>query len=111
MAKVTKRQIIENTRNKVANQYKRRIENLENEVKYQKQYNRSLIDKFSKDVQEAEALKQKIAEQQEWIDRLLEYMDMSPRERDVYIALARADKESKERMKDLLDVYGSIFHF
>lgn len=105
-----KKQIVENTRNKVANHYKRTIERLEEVISIKNRRVKATEARCRKLDQENEDLKQQIVEQQDWIDRLLEYMDMSPRERDVHIALARDDKKRKERKNDMFDILSDLLN-
>lgn len=110
MAKQTKRQIVENTRNKVAKQYKREVRLLKEENAVLRRYVHNVEKEHNATNIMCKQLSEQVESQHDWIERLLEYMDMSPRERDVHIALARVDKEHKERMNDMMDCYTHLFH-
>lgn len=110
MAKQTKRQIVENTRKKVASQYNRQVRLLKDENEHLRKYIHTLEKELNTSLRLTNQLDEQVESQHDWIERLLEYMDMSPRERDVHIALARADKEHKERMNDMMACYTHLFH-
>lgn len=109
MAKQTKRQIVENTRNKVAKRYNKEISALKEELAILRRYVHNVEKERNATNIMCKQLSEQVESQHDWIERLLEYMDMSPRERDVHIALARADRESKRRLNDMLDTYSYLF--
>lgn len=110
MAKQTKRQIVENTRNKVARHYNKEISELKEELAILRRYVHNVEKERNATNIMCKQLSEQVESQHDWIERLLEYMDMSPRERDVHIALARADKENQRRLNDMMDCYTHLFH-
>jgi len=114
--KETRQQIIENTRRKIARQYSEQIKSL-------KEKN----DSFWKDIleyhkkigelqNENSRLEQKIQEQQEWIDRLIQFVNLPPDQRERELALFRQKQANEEAYKRLFDsplfkMYEKYLHF
>lgn len=55
---------------------------------------------------ENEALKDKVAQYEDWINRLQEFMDMEPEAREKAIQKFKTEKAVTEQMHDILDFYG-----
>ena len=53
-----------------------------------------------------EALKDKVAQYEDWITRLQEFMDMEPKAREEAIQNFKTEKAVTEQMHDILDFYG-----
>lgn len=94
--KETRQQIIENTRKKVASKYAEQVRNLKaSNHKYWLEIceQRRKISTLEHDKSE---LEMKIKEQEDWIKRLIAFVNMPPDERERELAVARQQQANAE---------------
>lgn len=109
MAKETRRQIIEQTRNEVARQYNNKIADLEERLKRANECSYQFMKAYGDEQRRADELQEKVNQYEDWIRRLQEYMDMEPDARDK----AFRQMEANDKLNNLLDGFGmylSIFN-
>lgn len=112
MTKPNRKQIEANLRNKIANQYRERIEQLKEEksaleIKYNKLWRESCEIECERD-----ELKDKVAQYEDWNRRLQEFMDMSDEDRAAYIETLKRTKELNDAIKRFGfygDLLGKLF--
>lgn len=113
MAKETRKQIVEQTRNEVARHYKAEVARLEERLnKYVEAYAEEarVRQRYQNKVEE---LQEKVNQYEDWIERLQSFMDMEPDAREKAFTEMKLEKENAEQMKHLLGFYGkylSIFN-
>lgn len=110
MAKETRKQIVEQTRNEVARQYNKKISDLEerldryvsahgNEARLRQTYQNKM-----------EELQEKVNQYEDWIRRLQEYMDMPEDVREKALEQERAKFAVNSKLDSMLGVYSKIFN-
>lgn len=111
MAKETRKQIIEQTRNEVAKKYKDEIKNMQERIN-------KLADMFNNEQKlrlsfqnKVESLEDKVRQYEDWIERLQSFMDMPEDEREKEFATMKLKRETAEKMKYLTDFYTRYLHF
>lgn len=96
MAKETRQQIIENTRKKIAGQYAEQVRKLKAEKhKYWQDYLEAQKE-ISRLKHEKSELEMKVKEQEDWIERLITFVNMPPDEREREIATMRQQQANAE---------------
>ena len=109
MSKQTKRQIIEQIRNKIVHTYASRIEELENRIKELSKNSFDLLIENRKLKNENEQYKEKIAQYEDWIYRLQEFMDMPNELRNEKFNEYISKKNSDEALNNLIRKFGHYF--
>lgn len=109
MSKQTKRQIIEQTRNKIAHIYASRIEELENRIKELSNKKFYLCIENEKLKQENEQYKEKIAQYEDWVYRLQEFMDMPDDLRNEKFNEYISKKNADGALNNLIRNFGPYF--
>ena len=99
MAKLNRKQIEANLRNKLALQYKEKIDYLKAEKSsLEKSYN-EMWNRARKAEVECDKLKDKVAQYEDWNRRLQEFMDMSDEDRIAYVETLKKTKELDDAIK------------
>lgn len=96
MAKETRQQIIENTRKKVAGQYAEQVRNLKARLKARDEdywLSRREVQELRHEKSE---LEMKVKEQEDWIERLVAFVNMPPDERERELATMRQQQDNAE---------------
>lgn len=110
--KQNKKQIEANLRNKLAAQYKEKIEQLKNEkAVLEKRFN-EMWERARKAEIERDELKDKVAQCEDWNRRLLEFMDMSEEDRTAYIENLKKTDELNDTISHLgfyAKILGNLF--
>lgn len=109
--KETRKEIVEQTRNAVARQYKAQIEELHNRIKRICEERRVESEKYNKLYAENEELKNKVAEYEDWNNRLLEFMDMPEEKRKEAYLTYKANLEVNEKLQSTLNYFSKFFLF
>lgn len=109
MEKQTKRQIRENIRNKVAKQFGERIKNLNATIKRKDEEIQELYDLYHKAATELSELKAKLDMQEEWIERMQDFCNMSEEDRKEFIEQQRAKYRLDKNMATIIDMYNHVF--
>lgn len=94
--KETRQQIIENTRKKIAGQYAEQVRELKARIKNLSEENYNLRIEKNKEKREKEDLILKIQEQQDWIERLQDFVNMPPDQRERELAVFRQKQANAE---------------
>lgn len=107
MPKLNKKQIEASLRNKLASQYKEKTEQLKAEkatleIKYNKLWRESCEIKRERD-----ELKEKLAQYEDWNNRLQEFMDLSEEDRLAYVENLKKSKELNDAI-NRFGFYGSM---
>lgn len=107
MSKLNKKQIEASLRNKLASQYKEKTEQLKAEktaleIKYNKLWRESCEFKRERD-----ELKEKVAQYEDWNNRLQEFMGMSDEDRKAYVENLKKTKELNDAI-NRFGFYGSM---
>ena len=113
MKKLTNAQIREQVRKDLTKSFEKKYEiemkSLEN---FKQLYHKTLEEKakiahdYSEVITKYEELKDKVAQYEDWIARLQEFMDMEPDAREEAIQKFKTEKAVTEQMHDILDFYG-----
>lgn len=103
MSKVNIKAIREEERKKIIKQYSERISNLEDALHKEQRLRIDALNAKTRLLEENDDLKEKVRSYEEWIERLHEYVNMGPEERDVAIAQLREERKNKELFSRLLD--------
>jgi predicted nuclease with TOPRIM domain len=107
MSKLNKKQIEANLRNKLAAQYKEKTEQLKNEkAVLEKRYN-EMWERARKAEIERDELKEKVAQYEDWNNRLQEFMGMSDEDRKAYVENLKKTKELNDAI-NRFGFYGSM---
>lgn len=109
MAKETRKQIVEQTRNEVAKQYKAKIANLEERLKRANDCSYQFMKAYGEEQRRADELQEKVNQYEDWIRRLQEFMDMEPDAREKAFAEMKAKRELNETMNGLMGMYSKFF--
>ena len=109
MSKQTKRQIVEQTRNKIAHTYTSRIEELENRIKELSKNSLDLIIENRKLKNENEQYKEKIDQYEDWVYRLQEFMDMPNELRNEKFNEFISKNNTDEAINNLIRKFGTYF--
>lgn len=109
MAKKTRRQIVEQTRNEVAKQYKRKIVDLEERLKRANDGQWQFMRAYGEERQRADELQEKVNQYEDWIRRLQEFMDMPEDAREQAYATMQSNKKLAESMSHIMGIYERIF--
>lgn len=113
MKKLTNAQIREQVRKDLTKSFQKKYENeLKSLEEFKRLYHKTLDEK--KDLakknfelnNENGALKDKVAQYEDWITRLQEFMDMEPDAREEAIQNFKTEKAVTAQMHDILDFYG-----
>lgn len=111
MAKETRRQIIEQTRNEVARQYKARITELEERLKRANDCSYQFMKAYGEEQRRADELQEKVNQYEDWIRRLQEFMDMEPDAREKAFTEMKINREINEKLNGFMGIYSGIFNF
>ena len=109
MSKQTKRQIVEQTRNKIAHTYTSRIEELENRIKELSKKKFDLYTENEKLKQENEQHKEKIAQYEDWVYRLQEFIDIPKELRNEKFNEYISKKNVDGDLNNLIRKFGPYF--
>lgn len=110
MAKESRRQIVEQTRNEVARQYKTKVLDLEERNKRTYELYSEANKKRLELQRENEELKEKVSQYEDWIDRLQSYMDMPADEREKALANEHTKYETNQKLSAMIGTYSRIFN-
>ena len=113
MKKITNAQIREQVRKNLTKSFQKKYETeLKSLEEFKRLYHKTLNEKedLAKRCFELSgengALKDKVAQYEDWITRLQEFMDMEPEAREEAIQKFKTEKAVTEQMHDILDFYG-----
>lgn len=109
MAKVTPSQIRERTRNEVAMQFHEKIKNLKALVKSKDEQIAELQDLYHKAATELSELKAKNNMQEEWIERMQDFCNMTEEDRKEFIEQQRTKHRLDRDMECVMDLYSRVF--
>lgn len=109
MAKETRKQIIEQTRNEVARQYKQKIADLEERVTRANNEMFSYMKEFGEQQIKINELQEKVNQYEDWIRRLQEFMDMEPDAREKAFTEMKVKRELNEKLNGLIGLYDTLF--
>ena len=99
--KQSKKQIEANLRNKMATQYKTKTENLEKRIEQLVDENHELMMRAHKAEQEKMEMQDRLQQLEDWNARLQEFMDMSEKDRKLYVENLRAKTELNDTLNNL----------
>lgn len=111
MAKETRKQIVEQTRNEVARQYKARITELEERLKRANDGQWQFMRAYNEERQRADELQEKVNQYEDWIRRLQEFMDMPEDARKKAYKEWETNAKLNEMLTGFLGTYGTFFNF
>lgn len=106
--KPNKKQIEANLRNKLASQYKQKINLLNERVSSLTSINLVYQNKIQTLKRENFELKDKIQQYEDWIERLHEFMSMNESDRQAYIDNLHKQKQLNQAL-DKINLYTSLF--
>lgn len=113
MKKLTNAQIREQVRKELSKSFQKKYETeLKSLEEFKRLYHKTLAEKedlakkYFELSGENGALKDKVAQYEDWITRLQEFMDMEPDAREQAIQKFKTEKAVTEQMHDILDFYG-----
>ena len=113
MKKLTNAQIREQVRKELSKSFQKKYEaELKSLEEFKRLYHKTLAEKedlakkYFELSSENGALKDKVAQYEDWIIRLQEFMDMEPNAREEAIQKFKTEKAVTEQMHDILDFYG-----
>jgi len=96
MPKLTKKQIENELRGKIAKQYTEKVAKLEDEINRLREANAEYRKRTNKAEQEKLEMQDKLKQYEDWNNRLQEFMDMSDNDRKVYVEnLKKTDELNK----------------
>lgn len=110
MAKETRKQIVEQTRQEVAKQYKAKIADLEERLRRANNGMFSYMKEFGEQQIKINELQEKVNQYEDWIRRLQEYMDMPEDAREKALEQERAKFAVNSKLDSMLGVYSRIFN-
>lgn len=103
--KETKKQVKAQLTNEIAKQYAKREKSLkEYSISLEKRYN-CAMEHMRKLENENIELKDKVEQYEDWIRRLLEFMDMTPEEREKYFAELQTRNKLNEKMTSFMTMF------
>lgn len=105
MGKVNLNSIREETRKKVSKQYAEEIQRLQESLKSLRITNNKVYEKFKLLERENEELKEKIQQYEDWIERLQNFVNMDPDERERAIQKYREEERIRKMTDSLLSVF------
>lgn len=105
----TPNQIRENTRNQVAKQFNERIKNLQVLLKSKDAEIRQLRDLYNKTAAELSELKAKHDMQEEWIERMQDFCNMSDADRKEFIEQQRAKHRLDKNVNAVMSMFDKVF--
>lgn len=111
MAKESRKQIVEQTRNEVAKQYKAKIDNLQERLNTANEKSSDYWKRYVKERNRADELQEKVNQYEDWIRRLQEFMDMPEDARKEVLEQERAKYEVNKRLDNMIGMYSRIFNF
>lgn len=109
MAKETRKQIVEQTRNEVAKQYKVEINSLKERLNTANEKASDYWGRYIKERNRADELQEKVNQYEDWNRRLQEYMDMEPDAKEKAFTEMKTKRELNERMNALMGLCSSLF--
>lgn len=110
MAKKTRKQIVEQTRNEVARAYKQKITDLEERLKRANDCSYQFMKAYGDEQRRADELQEKVNQYEDWIRRLQEFMDMQEDAREKALEQERAKFAVNSKLDSMLGVYSRIFN-
>lgn len=109
MARETRKQIVEQTRNEVARQYNNKITILEERLKSVYESLSQFMTAYNEEKQRADVLQEKVNQYEDWVHRLQEFMDMEPDAREKAFTEMKVSRELNEKLNGLLEKYNTLF--
>lgn len=109
MAKLTPNQIREHTRNEVAKQFHEKVKRLQEEIKSKDEQIAELRDLYHKAATELCELKSKRDMQEEWIERMQDFCNMTEEDRKEFIEQQRTKHRLNRDMECVMDLYSRVF--
>ena len=103
--KETKKQIKAQLTNEIAKQYAKREASLKERIYFLEERQIRANNRIAELENENFELKDKVAQYEDWIRRLQEFMDMEPDARDKAIADLKVKSEISQKMKGIMDFY------
>lgn len=110
MTKQTPNQIRENTRNQVAKQFSKRIKNLLETIKRKDEEIHELRDLYHKAATELSELKAKREMQEEWIERMQDFCNMTDEDRKEFIEQQRTRHRLDKILDSTMGMYSRVFN-
>lgn len=110
MAKETRKQIVEQTRQEVVKQYKAKIDNLQERLNTANEKSSDYWKRYVTERNRADGLQEKVNQYEDWIRRLQEYMDMPEDAREKALEQERAKFVVNSKLDSMLGVYSKIFN-
>lgn len=107
--KKTPNQIRENTRNQVAKRFNERIKNLLETIKRKDEEIHELRDLYHKAATELLELKAKDNMQEEWIERMQDFCNMTDEDRKEFMKRERTKHRLDKNMATIIDLYSRVF--
>lgn len=105
MAKETKKQIKAQLTNEISLRFKKRIDVLENELKYVRSELRECDNQRRKAERTVLELQDKVEQYEDWNHRLQEFMDMTPEEREKHFAELQTRNKLNEKMTSFMNMF------
>lgn len=109
MAKETRKQIVEQTRNEVARKYKQKIAALEERLKRANECSYQFMEAYGDEQRRADELQEKVNQYEDWIRRLQEFMDMEPDAREKAFTEMKVKRELNKKLNGLIGLYDTLF--
>lgn len=109
MAKLTPNQIRERTRNEVAMQFNEKIKNLKALVKSKDEQIARLRDLYHKAAMELSELKAKNNMQEEWIERMQDFCNMTEEDRKEFIEQQKTKHRLDKNMDAVMGIFSNVF--
>lgn len=108
MAKVNKKQIENELRNKISKQYTAKVAELKKEIEVLREANKEYRVRAYKAEQEKNEIQDKLEQYEDWNRRLMEFMDMSDEDRKAHIEKLKKTDELDKAIKNF-GFYNKIF--
>ena len=102
MTKLSKKEIENQLRGKIAKQYTEKVAKLEDEINRLREANAEYRNRAYKAEQEKLEMQDKLKQFEDWNNRLQEFMDMSEEDRLAYVENLKKTKE----LNDVIDQFG-----
>lgn len=109
MAKQTLKQIRENTRNEVASQFRRKVDNLRALLKSKNEEIVRLQELIHKTSEELFELKAKQEMQEDWIERMQDFCNMTDVDRKEFLEQQRSKHRLDKSMNHVMSIFGNVF--
>lgn len=109
MAKLTPNQIRERTRNEVAMQFHEKIKNLKALIKSKDEQIVELRELYHKAATELSELKAKNNMQEEWIERMQDFCNMTEEDRKEFIGQQKVKHRLDKNMDAVMGMFANVF--